>query len=105
MAYKVIRKMKPGELNNYLTWMDSLYDGAYVVNKERIIVFWNKAAEQITGYSQKDVMHTACFNNILRHMDISGNDLCQTECPLQKYFTGLDFSAVLAKDSLREKGY
>ncbi|MBP8897707.1 MAG: hypothetical protein KBG32_04420 [Sulfuritalea sp.] len=27
------------------------------------------------------------------------------ECPLRKYFTGLDFSAALAKDSLREKGY
>ena len=32
---------------------------------------------------------------------------CNTdvECPLRKYFTGLDFSTVLAKDSLREKGY
>ena len=28
----------------------------------------------------------------------------KTECPLQSFFTGLDFSAVLAKDSLREKG-
>ena len=26
-------------------------------------------------------------------------------CPLQKFFTGLDFSAALAKDGLREKGY
>lgn len=29
----------------------------------------------------------------------------ETECPLQKFFTGLDFSAILAKDSLLEKGY
>ena len=28
----------------------------------------------------------------------------KTECPLQKCFTGLDFSVTLAKDSLREKG-
>ena len=28
----------------------------------------------------------------------------KTACPLQSFFTGLDFSAVLAKDSLREKG-
>lgn len=73
---------KKPDLSN--SWMDSLYDGAYVVDKERVIIFWNKAAEQITGYSQKDVIHTACFDNILRHMDISGNDLCQTECPLHK---------------------
>lgn len=29
----------------------------------------------------------------------------ETLCPLRKYFTGLDFSAVLAKDSLAGKGY
>ena len=29
----------------------------------------------------------------------------KTECPLRKYFTGLDFSTVLSKASLREKGY
>jgi len=29
----------------------------------------------------------------------------KTECPLQRFFTGLDFSTALAKDSLREKGY
>lgn len=29
----------------------------------------------------------------------------KTECPLQRFFTGLDFSAAMAKDSLREKGY
>ena len=27
------------------------------------------------------------------------------ECPLNKFFTGLDFSAALPKDDLREKGY
>ena len=27
------------------------------------------------------------------------------ECPLRQFFTGLDFSALLPKDSLREKGY
>ncbi len=27
------------------------------------------------------------------------------DCPLSKFFTGLDFSAALPKDDLREKGY
>jgi hypothetical protein len=27
------------------------------------------------------------------------------ECSLSKFFTGLDFSAALPKESLREKGY
>ncbi|NJD33438.1 MAG: hypothetical protein FIA96_01105 [Betaproteobacteria bacterium] len=29
----------------------------------------------------------------------------EAPCPLRKFFTGLDFSAALAKDRLREKGY
>jgi len=28
-----------------------------------------------------------------------------TICPLQKYFTGLDFHAPLSKEALRERGY
>ncbi len=29
----------------------------------------------------------------------------ETACPLRKFFTGLDFSAVLAKEGLRDTGY
>ncbi|MDA8256959.1 MAG: hypothetical protein M0Z99_15250 [Betaproteobacteria bacterium] len=29
----------------------------------------------------------------------------ETPCPLNKLFTGLDFSAALTKESLREQGY
>ena len=41
------------------------------------------------------------------HRECAREHQCNTdvECPLRKYFTGLDFSTVLAKDSLREKGY
>jgi len=32
---------------------------------------------------------------------------CSTDtlCPLQKYFTGIDFSVAQTKESLRDKGY
>ena len=28
-----------------------------------------------------------------------------TQCPLQKYFTGIDFSIAQPKENLRDKGY
>lgn len=28
-----------------------------------------------------------------------------TECPLERYFTGIDFSVEQSKESLRDKGY
>ena len=32
-------------------WLDILYEGVYVVNNEKTIVFWNKGAEKITGFT------------------------------------------------------
>lgn len=39
----------------YKTLLDSLNEGAYFVESDRTIVYWNKAAEEITGFSADDV--------------------------------------------------
>lgn len=66
----------------YKSWLDSLFDAAYAVDKDRIIVYWNKAAEDLTGYLEAEVVGTACADDILRHVDLSGHDLCKNRCPL-----------------------
>ena len=35
----------------------------YYVDKNRIITFWNKAAERLTGYSQSEVLGSSCSDN------------------------------------------
>ena len=30
--------------------VDNLYDGLYIVDRDRTINFWNKAAERISGF-------------------------------------------------------
>jgi len=45
--------------------LDTIFDGVYIVDKERRIVFWNKGAEEITGYSAKEVCGRKCSDNIL----------------------------------------
>ena len=35
---------------------ENLKDGLYFVNKDRIITYWNKSAEQINGFSAAEVM-------------------------------------------------
>ncbi len=62
--------------------LDNLYDGVYFVDLHRKILFWNEAAEKITGYIAKDVVGSHCFDNILVHVDEYGNNLCQGICPL-----------------------
>ena len=62
--------------------LDSLFDGVYFVDRDRKITFWNKSAERITGYSREEVLGSRCSDNLLRHVDENGKELCFAGCPL-----------------------
>ncbi len=64
--------------------LDNIQDGVYFVDPERNITFWNKAAEEITGFKAQEVIGTHCFHNKLRHVEETGQELCLTACPLAK---------------------
>lgn len=65
-----------------LSLLDSLYDAVYLVDRNRRITFWNRAAERLTGYSREEVLGRHCFDNLLRHVDEEGTLLCHGLCPL-----------------------
>jgi diguanylate cyclase (GGDEF)-like protein/PAS domain S-box-containing protein len=65
-----------------LTILDDLYDGLYLVDGERRIKFWNKAAETITGFDRTEIVGQLCHDNRLMHVDAAGRHLCQNDCPL-----------------------
>lgn len=62
--------------------LESLFDGVYYVDLDRKITVWNAAAERITGFLRTEVRGSCCADNVLRHMDEAGNELCNTGCPL-----------------------
>lgn len=62
--------------------MNQINDGIYFVDRNRTIRFWNKAAENITGFSADEVISKKCCDNILNHVDSDGNHLCLHKCPL-----------------------
>ena len=65
--------------------LDSLGDAVYVTDVDRRILYWNKAAEQITGWRPQDMVGQSCFDNILAHVDKDGHPLCGKEhCPLHR---------------------
>lgn len=64
--------------------LDSLYDGVYFADCERRITYWNKGAEQLTGYSASEVVGRHCFDNFLMHVDDQGCALCLSGCPLAR---------------------
>lgn len=59
-----------------------LHEGVYITDTDRRIVYWNKAAEGITGYSAEFVVGRRCQDDILRHVSEDGRSLCTTACPL-----------------------
>lgn len=63
--------------------LNNLYEALYIVDKDCKILYWNKGAELITGYSQEEVIGRSCSDNILSHIDEKGNILCEIGCPLK----------------------
>lgn len=74
--------MKDPSLTFYKTLLDDLFEGVYFVNSKKKITFWNKAAEEITGFTKAEVLGKCCSDDILRHVDDHGRLLCQEGCPL-----------------------
>jgi PAS domain S-box-containing protein len=79
------------------TVLNSIFDGVYIVDKERRIIFWNRAAEEMTGHLRQDVMGRCCHDSMLNHIDGNGTMLCFSACPLQR--------SILTGESIRAKVY
>ena len=72
----------------YLAIISNMQDGAYFVDKNRRILFWNEAAERITGYKAEEIIGKECPESKLNHIDEDGRPLCQIGCPL--FATNID---------------
>ncbi|MGE5377770.1 MAG: diguanylate cyclase [Bacteroidota bacterium] len=72
----------PDQKDFYKNIIDNLYDGVYFVDHDRVINYWNKGAERITGYSAEHTIGRSCRDNLLNHVTANGVLLCQDHCPL-----------------------
>lgn len=68
---------------DYKSLIENIFDGLYLVDKDRSIIYWNQVAEKITGYRSEEVIGRRCRDNILVHVDDNGQSLCHGRCPLQ----------------------
>ncbi len=65
--------------------LESLPVGVYFLDRERRVRFWNRGAEQITGYLAQEVMGKPC-QGPLQHCDQQGRVLCAERCPVSATF-------------------
>lgn len=64
--------------------LNDLREGVYFVDRDRGITFWNRGAEQITGFSADEMIGRFCSDNRLIHVDEHGRKLCIDGCPLHE---------------------
>jgi PAS domain S-box-containing protein len=55
--------------------LDSITEGVFTINQDKIITSFNRAAEKITGFSRKKAVGKKCF-------EVFQADICQEACPL-----------------------
>lgn len=80
--------------------LDSIEEGLLTVDKNFKINFFNRAAEQITGYTREEVLDQFCKN-------VFKCELCETKCPIGIILESgnpiYDFrSSMVTKDGLRK---
>ncbi|MGC4121731.1 MAG: diguanylate cyclase [Myxococcales bacterium] len=80
--------MDPAELFsrslNFESLAEALHEGIYCLDQRGRIVYWNRAAEEITGYSRAEVLGSCCSDNLLVHVDAAGRSLCLGHCPMRQ---------------------
>src|SRR5690348_9455309 len=77
--------MMRGDEVSSQTILDSITEGVYATDRSRRIIYWNRAAERITGWRAEDIVGKACFDDVLCHVDKDGHQLCGKEhCPLHR---------------------
>jgi PAS domain S-box-containing protein len=57
--------------------LDSVADGVFTINEKGEITFFNRAAEEITGFTKQEALGHNCF-------DIFRANICQTNCALKQ---------------------
>jgi PAS domain S-box-containing protein len=76
--------------------LDNAADGAFVIDEDQHIVYWNQAAQDILGYAPEDVIGRSCYE-ILRGRDDKEKAICRHHCHVAT--TALTGSSVTTYDT------
>lgn len=66
-------------MERFLQALAKAADGAFVVDNAQHIIFWNSAAEILTGFAEDELLGRSCFT-ILGGVDEEGRLICRAQC-------------------------
>lgn len=64
----------------------NMYEGAFLLDHNRKFVHWNKTAQLISGYANKEIIGTQCDATGFKFYDKDGNQLLNNDCPVTQCF-------------------
>ena len=83
MAEQNILELFPGASKDLCnSVLNQVQDAVVWLNKDRKVVYWNKAAEQISGVEGAGVLGRACFEEPALFVDFGGVNICRDKCPV-----------------------
>jgi PAS domain S-box-containing protein len=66
-------------MNNLFRILANTADGAFVIDEDHNIIYWNEAAQEILGYTSDEVVGQPCYD-ILGGQDDKGRVICRYHC-------------------------
>lgn len=76
-----LRARVPEEALPLLAALANSPDPVFVTDRHNHIVFWNRSAERVLGYSAEEVVGSSCAG-ALQGSDVYGNRYCSESCPV-----------------------
>lgn len=81
MSEKPILKVFDSLEDNFLNRiLDQINDSCSLLNKEKIFLYWNKAAEELTEFKKEEMIGKSCVSEPLLYLDAAGKSLCGENC-------------------------
>lgn len=72
------------DIEETIMFLNYLFDGVFLTDHDRKILFWNQSAEIITGYKASEVVGRKCYDTIFLHVNEKGDNICNGSCPLKQ---------------------
>jgi diguanylate cyclase (GGDEF)-like protein/PAS domain S-box-containing protein len=62
--------------------LNEVQDGICCVDREKRVVFWNKAAEKLSGFGAAETLGRNCARDLALYADAEGRNACGAKCPV-----------------------
>ncbi|TFG52458.1 MAG: PAS domain-containing protein, partial [Candidatus Aminicenantes bacterium] len=83
MSEKNILEIFQGAAKNLCnSVLDQVQDAVVWLDKDRKVVYWNKAAELMSGIEGAHILGKACFEEPALFVDFGGVNICRDKCPV-----------------------